>query len=131
MKADKRARSGVEEIERKEKAEVPAPAKKLEQAPAMGALAKGEAQQADKAAAPKAKLSYMEKQQEKALTFTVFVKDTETAVMEIEKILNELEGKTVRIESVEGNKVVSAMLKVNKLHEISERLKIFGEIRQK
>lgn len=130
-KADKLTGSGVQEIERKEKAEVPATAKKLEQAPAVGALAKGEAQQSVRAAAPRTKLSYMEKQQEKALTFTVFVNDTETAAKEIERTLKELEGKAISAEFVEGKKVIMAAMNISKMHQFLEKLKVIGNVSEK
>ncbi len=58
------------------------------------------------AAAPKAKLSYM-KQEEKALSFTAFVKDAVTAAGEIEKNIKELEGRTIHSESAEGLRCIA------------------------
>ncbi|MCL4476047.1 MAG: anti-sigma factor [Nitrospirae bacterium] len=130
MKADKLAPSTVQEARKKE-VHVPAPAKTFEQAPATGALAKGEARQEPTAAGPGAKLSYMEKKKEEPLILTVFVKDPEAAGKEIEKTLKELEGKVVQVESSDGKKVVSAVLKTSRLHKLSEKLKVIGEIKEK
>ncbi len=131
VKANELARSRVLQAEKREEAKAPAAAGKIGEAPGPGALAKDEARQEVRAAAPKAKLSYTEKKKEELFVLTVLVRDPETAVKAIEKTLKDLEGKAIRTESVEGKKVVSAMLKANKIHELSERLKMVGEIREK
>jgi hypothetical protein len=131
FEAAPKAPEPMKQAESMREAKAPTPAKKLEQTPAAGAIAKDEARQELGATAPGAKLSFIEKKKGEPLTLTVFVKDPETAVKEIEKIVKELEGKSIHTESVEGKKVVSAMLKANRLHELSEKLKIIGEIRKK
>ncbi len=131
LEATSRAPEAMKQAEPAQEAATPAPARKTEPAPAAGMVAKDEARQETKAAAPKAKLLYTEKQEEKTLSFIVFVKNTETAVRDIEKTLKELDGKKIHTESVEGKKVVSAVIKADKLHELSEKLKSIGETRQK
>lgn len=121
----------AEEAGKKEEAKVPSPAKSPERAPAAGALAKDEARQEIRAAAPKAKLSLMEKKDEKLLTLIVLVENPEAAVVEIEKTLKELEGRAIHMESLEGKKVVTTILKADKLHALSEKLKVIGEIKEK
>jgi hypothetical protein len=131
VKADKFTQSRVQEAGKRDEAKVPAPEKKYEQAPAMGAYAKDEARQAARAAAPEAKLSSMEKKKEEPLILTVFVKDPESAVREIEKMLKDLEGKTVRTESAEGKTVIPAEISAAKLREVIERLKAAGQVKER
>jgi hypothetical protein len=131
MKADIPAQSDVKDAGKREEAKPPSPAKSLEQAPVAGSVAKDEARQAARAAAPKAKLSHMEKQEEKTVSFTVFVKDVEMAAKEIEKELNELAGRGIRVESVDGKKVVSAVFFFDKVRQLYEKLKVIGEVKEK
>lgn len=131
LKTDRLVQSRVPEAEKKEETKAPALAKIPEQMPAAGAVPKDEARQAAGETAPRAKLSYKEKKKKEQLSLTVFVKDMETAVTIIEKTLKELEGKSIRTESAVGKKVVSALLKANRLHELSEKLKGIGEIKEK
>jgi hypothetical protein len=131
LKADKLAPSRAQELEKKEEAKFPAAAGSLEQAPATGTIAKGEARREPKAAAPVAKLSYMEKKKEEMLTLSVLVKDPEAAVGEIEKTLKELESKAVRAESAEGKKIITGEINATKLKELVARLKAVGNVKER
>lgn len=130
-KADRQVRSRAQETRKKEEAKAPAPVKSFEQTPATGMVAKDEAQQETRAAAPEAKLSHLEEQVRKALSLTVLVKDPETAVRDIEKTLKELDGREIRTESVDGRKVVTATMTVGKVHQLFEKLKFIGEVKEK
>lgn len=117
--------------ERQELPGPPAPAKERDGIQAAGALAKGEARQEARAAAPKAKLAYMEKKDEKALGLTIVVNDPEAVVREIEKILSELEGKTIRTESVGEKKIMTAEINAVRLRALIEKLKLVGQVKEK
>jgi hypothetical protein len=130
FKATPKAPEPMKQAEIKQEQKAPALGKDAS-TPATGALAKGEARQETRAAAPKAKLSLMEKKDEKVLSFTVLVKDPETAAGEIEKTLRELEGKAVRTESVEGKKIVTGEINTSKLKELVVRLKAVGKVKEK
>jgi hypothetical protein len=121
----------MKQAESMREAKAPAPAKKLEQTPAAGAIAKDEARQEPGATAPETKLSFIEKKKEEPLTLTVLVKDPEAAVKEIEKTLKELESKAIRIETAEGKRIITALLNSGKVHHLFEKLKLVGEIREK
>jgi hypothetical protein len=117
--------------EKREAPGAPAPAKERDVTPAAGSMAKDEAYQEVRAAAPKTKLSFMEKKDEKVLSFTVFVKDPETALKEIEKAVTKLDGRMIRAGSVEEKRTVTAEMRGDRLKELVEKLKSLGKLKEK
>jgi len=130
FEATSRAPKPMKQADSTQEAKVPAPVRSLEQAPAIGAVAKDEARQETGAAAPGARLSFMEKKKEEMLTLSVLVKDPMAAVGEIEKILKELEGKVIRVETAEGKKIITGEIKFAKLKELVVRMKAVGQVKE-
>jgi hypothetical protein len=136
---EKEAKAGKKEAvpevkthpEKREAPGAPAPAKERDVTPAAGFMAKDEAHQEVRAAAPKTKLSSMEKKDEKVLSFTVLVKDPETALKEIEKTVTKLEGRMIRAQSVEEKRTVTAEMRGDRLKELVEKLKSLGKLKEK
>lgn len=108
----------------------PSPAREMDRiAPAVAA--KEDIHQGAREAAPKAKLSVMEKKDEKVLSLTVLVKDLETAAGEVEKIVKGLEGKVVRVESTEGKQIITAEVNASNLNDLIGRLRSVGQVKEK
>ncbi|HWR58497.1 MAG TPA: DUF2275 domain-containing protein, partial [Thermodesulfovibrionales bacterium] len=132
-KADKieAVSEGKAQAEKREAASEPAPVRERERVPAAGAPARDEMHRDVRAAAPKGKLSYLAKRDEKAMAFTIVVKDPETAVREIERILKELEGKGIRVESIGEKKIITSEINSGELRRLVEKLRSVGQVREK
>ncbi len=117
--------------EKREVPSEPSPAKEREVTPAAGVSAKGEARRGASADAPKAKLSFMEKKDEKVLSFTVLVKDRETAFRDIEKTVAKLADTVIHTESVGEKRIITSEINAAKMKELIEKLKSSGQVKEK
>ncbi len=94
-----------------------------------GSVAKEEARRESIPAPSKSKTALAGKKEEN-ISFTITVKDIETARIEIEKTIAQLGGKVIRTESFENKNIITVEIDPQKMNELSGKLKLIGEVKE-
>jgi hypothetical protein len=97
--------------------------------PSTGAIARDELKTEALSSAPRAKA--LAERKEESISFTIHVKDIETAGKEIEKALTQLGGKIIKTESFDDKHVITAELDSKNMKDLFEKLKLIGEVKGK
>lgn len=94
-----------------------------------GSVAKEEAKRESMPASAKSKTA-LPGEKEERISFTITVKDIETAYKEIEKTVTQLGGKVIKTESFENKNIITIEIDSQKMNELSGKLKLIGEVKE-